>query len=191
MASNQRPKVAYGLSQPNFGVGPIPVTTLRDPLITDFAEIGTLWINKASDKVWVLTSIVLNQAVWTEIDNQTTNVGITWYTDATVGPIALAVNSGYYLTNAAAVATTLPLVSTIGSQIILITSDASAALAGFTITQNANQYIVESANSSTIGVGGSLDATNQLQESITMQLICTVANIEWTVFSTNINPRLI
>jgi len=149
-----------------------------------------MWINEITNSIWVLTSIILNQAVWTEVYSATYNASIVWNIYGGVGPLQLFANNGYYLTNAAAVGTILPVASVLGSMIYLITSDASAANAGFTIAQNAGQYIVESNASSTIGVGGSLSILNQLQTSLTMQLICTVANTEWTVFSTNVNPTL-
>lgn len=191
MSTNVRSKVAYGLSQPYFRATQTPIISVRDPLATDYAEVGTEWINSTSNQVWVLTSVVLNQAIWTRIDNTNVNAGITWTIQAGVGPIALAANYGYYLTNAAAVALTLPAAAVLGSQIYITTADASAALAGFTIAQNAAQYIVYGDVVSTIGVGGSLNATNMLQQSITMQIICTVANTEFTVFNSNIVPNLI
>lgn len=191
MSTNVRSKVAYGLSQPYFNAAQQPILSGRDPIVTDFAEIGTTWINYLTNQVWVLTSVILNQAIWTRIDNTNVNAGITWAIEPGVGPVAMAGNYGYYLTNAAAVALTLPAAAVLGSQILLTTADASAGAAGFTIAQNAGQYIVYGNNASTIGVGGSLDATNFLQVSIVMQLICTVANTEFTVFNSNIIPNLI
>jgi len=67
MASNQRAKVAYGLSQPYFAVGPIPVETQRDPVYSDYADIGALWVNTATNTAWILTSVVANAATWTQI----------------------------------------------------------------------------------------------------------------------------
>jgi hypothetical protein len=191
MASNARPKVAYGLSQPYFAVGPIPIVVQRDPTTTDFAEIGSTWINTVTNSIWTLTNIILNQAVWTETDNTNVNLGITWHNIPGVGPVALAPNNGYYLQNAAPVALTLPLVATLGSQIYIATLNAGAANAGFTIAQNAGQVILHGNNVSNVGVAGSLTAINDLQISITMQLICTQADVEFTVFNTNVNPNLI
>lgn len=191
MSTVQRPKVAYGLSQPYFNASPMPIVVARDPLATDYAEVGTEWINSATNQVWILTSVANNVAVWTRVDNSTVNAGITWSIQAGVGPVALAANYGYYLTNAAAVSLTLPAVATLGAQIYITTADASAPNAGFTIAQNAGQYILFGNDLSTPGVGGSLTAINDLQRSVTMQLICTVANTEFTVFSTNVNPNLL
>jgi hypothetical protein len=191
MSVNQRPKVAYSLSQPYFNASPLPIITTRDPFVSDFAEIGTIWINQTTPTAWLLAEIVLNQAVWIEIDNTAAPLGIVWHNIAGVGPQALAANNGYYLQNAAAVALTLPAVATLGSQIYIATFNASAVNAGFTIAQNAAQYIVLGNDVSTPGVGGSLAAIDDRQASITMQLICTIANTEFTVFNTNVNPHLI
>ena len=67
MSVNQRPQVAYGLSQPEFATPPMPIVTLRDPLDSDFAEIGKLWINTATNGAWLLTSVVANVATWTAL----------------------------------------------------------------------------------------------------------------------------
>lgn len=191
MSTNIRAKVAYGLSEPNFPVPLQPIISGRDPLISDYAAVGTEWINRLTNQVWVLTSVVLNQAIWTRVDNTNVNAGITWSIEPGVGPIALNSNYGYYLTNVAAVGLTLPAAAVLGAQIYITTADASAAAAGFTISQNAGQYIVYGNDTSMLGVAGSLEALNLLQQSITMLLICTVANTEFTVFSSNIIPNLI
>ena len=65
--ANQRPQVAYGLSQPNFAVSPQPITATRVPTATDFAVLGTIWINTATNVAWILTSVVNNAATWTQI----------------------------------------------------------------------------------------------------------------------------
>lgn len=193
MASStvQRPKVSYGLSQPYFNASPMPITVNVDPKTTNYAEIGTIWINKSTNRSWVLTSVVANAAVWVRMDNSSNNAGITWSTQAGVGPIALASNCGYYLTNAGAVTLSLPVAATLGSQFWIATADASAAGAGFTINQNANQYFLYNDATSTVGAGGSLNAINLGNESIALLVVCTVANIEFTVFSANIAINLV
>jgi hypothetical protein len=64
MSVNQRPKVAYGLSQPNFAASPLPILSTRNPLTSDFAEIGTTWINESANGAWILTSVTNNNASW-------------------------------------------------------------------------------------------------------------------------------
>ena len=191
MSTNIRAKVAYGLSQPNFPVPLQPIISGRDPRVTDYAEVGTEWINRVTNQVWVLTSVVLNQAIWTRVDNTNVNLGLTWSIQAGVGPIALNSNYGYYLTNAGAVTLALPAAAVLGAQIFITTADASAGGAGITITQGAGQYILYGGNASTIGVGGSLDGLNFGNRSLCLQLICTVANTEFTVFNSNFVPNLV
>jgi hypothetical protein len=194
MSTNVRSKVSYGLSQPYFSASPQPIVAPRDPFATDYAEIGTEWINSAANHVWILASVVNNVANWMRADNSNANAGINWNITPGVGPVALAANNGYYLTNAAAVALTLPATASLGSQVLITTADASAAGAGFTIAQNAGQYILYNDSESTAGVGGSLDATaggaGFGNISLTLQLICTVANTEFTVFTSNFVPVL-
>lgn len=190
MSSIQRPKVAYGLSQPYFNVSPIPIVVANDPKVSDFAEVGTEWVNSATNQVWVLTSVVNNQAVWTRVDNSNVNAGITWSIEPGVGPIALNPNYGYYLTNAAAVTLTLPAAAVLGSQIYITTADASAINAGFVINQHAGQYFLYDNATSTVGLAGGLSAINYFNKSIVMQIICTVANTEFTIFSSNIHANL-
>ena len=189
--SVQRAKVSYGLSQPYFNASAQPIVSVRDPLASDFAEIGTEWINGTTNQVWVITSVLNNQAVWTRVDNTNVNLGLTWSIEPGAGPIAMNGNYGYYLTNVGAVTLTLPAAAALGSQIWIATADASAANAGYTINQNALQYIVYDHNTSAVGAGGSLDALNFLQQSLTIVLVCTVANTEFTVFTSNFAPNLV
>ena len=191
MSVNQRPKVAYSLSQPYFNASPLPILSGRDPLASDFAEIGTEWINQTTNTVWALTNIVLNQSIWVELDNNAAPLGITWHIIPGTGPSAMAANSGYYLTNPTAVGLVLPVVAPLGSQFYVATANASAANAGFTVAQNNNQYILFGNDSSTVGAMGSAQLVNDLQVSVTLFMICTVANLEFTIFSTNVNPNLV
>lgn len=67
MAVNQRHNSAVGQSEPFVNVFPFPISALRDPTVMDRAEIGTLWINTASNDAFVLTSIVANSSNWSTI----------------------------------------------------------------------------------------------------------------------------
>ncbi len=185
MSTNQRPKVAYGLSQPYFNTTQLPIIVTRDPLVTDFAEVGTIWINQTTPKAWLLAKVVANQAIWIEIDNTASPLGITWHIEAGVGPIVLAENSGYYLTNVAAIDLTLPAAATLGSQIWITTADASAAAAGIRITQGAAQIIRGGGEATGAGAGAKFTIINSLQRAIDVHLICTVANTQWDVVSVN------
>jgi hypothetical protein len=185
MSTNQRPKVAYGLSQPYFNASALPIITTRDPLTTDFAEVGTIWINQTTPKAWLLAKVVANQAIWIEIDNTDAPLGITWHIEAGVGPIVMAENSGYYLTNAAAVDLTLPAAATLGSQIWITTADASAAGAGIRVTQGAAQRIRGAGDITGAGAGAKFSVLDSRKKSVAVLLICTVANTQWDVVSVN------
>lgn len=62
--NNVRNMVAYGLTQALENLPPQPIIAKRDPKITDFAILGTLWIEPLTNSVWVLTSIIGNSANW-------------------------------------------------------------------------------------------------------------------------------
>jgi hypothetical protein len=99
--------------------------------------------------------------------------GITW--SRVAGPaVALAVDNGYITTNAALVTLTLPAAAAVGTIIEVVGEGAG----GWRIAQNAGQSIQFGNLSTTVGVGGSLDSTNQWD---TVVLICRVANTTWSV----------
>lgn len=189
MSINQRPKVSYGLSQPYFNASALPIITNRDPFATDFAEVGTIWINQTAFKAWLLAKVEANQAIWLEINNTDAPLGITWHIEAGVGPVALAENSGYYLTNGAAVDLTLPAVSSLGSQIWIATADASGVGAGIRITQGAAQIIRGGGEATGAGAGAKFTILDSAQESVVVHLICTVANTQWDVVNVNAIPN--
>jgi hypothetical protein len=65
MARRTRPKnVAYGISQALLNVSPFPVISERAPTTSDFAELGTIWVDRPNNDGYVLTSITSNQANW-------------------------------------------------------------------------------------------------------------------------------
>ncbi len=63
--------VAYGLSQALIGVFPAPVVAQRDPSTRDTAQIGTIWINNATNDFFILTSIASGLAQWSAPANGT------------------------------------------------------------------------------------------------------------------------
>ena len=67
MSTLSRPQTAYGLSQPTFNVMTAPLINTRVPAVTDYAPLGTLWVNTATNAAWILTSVVANVATWTQI----------------------------------------------------------------------------------------------------------------------------
>jgi len=100
--------------------------------------------------------------------------GMTWSVEAGAG-VAAAVNSGYISNRGGGVTYTIPTTAAVGS-IIRICS----ILGLSTIAQNAAESIVYGAFTTTVGIGGSLVATNV---GDTIEIICTVADTTWAVLS--------
>lgn len=85
MAINRTaPGVAYGLSDALLDVFPAPVVSTRDPLASDKAQLGTVWVNKSTNDFFILTSIVANVATWSSPSNGS---GIFTSLEATTGNI--------------------------------------------------------------------------------------------------------
>jgi hypothetical protein len=64
MAVNLPLQTAYGESQPLINVFPTPIVSKRNPLTTDRAQLGTEWVNKSTNSVFVLTSVTANSSTW-------------------------------------------------------------------------------------------------------------------------------
>jgi hypothetical protein len=62
--SNNRPNVAYGISDALLKTPGFPIVSKRAPLTTDKAPIGQVWIYTTSNLVYILTSVVNNLATW-------------------------------------------------------------------------------------------------------------------------------
>lgn len=80
MAVRRKSDVNYGLNQPlNIGA-PRPIIANRDPGASDFAELGTTWVNPLTNGVFVITSIVSGAATWST--SPASGVGV--FTDVTI-----------------------------------------------------------------------------------------------------------
>lgn len=178
-------KVAYGKTQGLIDVFNPPIVSegARFPTGNDKGSIGQLWTNATTNQVWMLTSYAAGLAVWTELDNNGGGGGIqTWITSG-AGAVNLANNTGYYLTNVAVINLTLPIVSAVGAEIKIITQNSSAAGAGINLLQNALQTISYDNEVSAVGIGGSVSWINIGVQQLTVDLICTVANTNWSIVS--------
>lgn len=69
MATQINRRVAYGLSEPVLDVSQGPIIAQRDPRTSDKAQIGTQWVNTASNTSFFITSIEDNIATWIPITN--------------------------------------------------------------------------------------------------------------------------
>lgn len=65
MAVNNRSKVAYGFSEPLPSIFSRPIVAVRAPTSRDRAEVGQMWVDSATNSIYVLTSIVGGSSVWT------------------------------------------------------------------------------------------------------------------------------
>jgi hypothetical protein len=104
-----------------------------------------------------------------------TGTGMTW-TDVTGTTQAMAVNNGYTANNAGVVTLTLPATAAYGTVMAVVGKGAG----GWTIAQNSGQTIHFGATNTTSGATGTLSSTKQYD---TVFILCTVANNEFTVYS--------
>lgn len=105
-------------------------------------------------------------------------------TEVTAAAANLAPNRGVIANRGTLVTLTLPTVCKVGDSFEIIGKGAGKWL----IAQNANQSIHWIASTTTVGVGGSLAATN-VYDSI--KFYCTVANLEFTVSSSTGNITIV
>ena len=117
------------------------------------------------------TGITINNGAGS-IEISSTGEGFTW-NNVTTATQTLVSNNGYYTNNASGVVYTLPLVSSFGDAIRIIGKQTS-----WSVSQNAGQYIIFDSATSTVGVSGSISSTSARD---VVEMICTIANTEWTV----------
>lgn len=112
--------------------------------------------------------------------DSTTVEGVKWapaskfpFTEVTNPSQIMAVNNGYITNNAGLVTATLPSTSNVGDLVWVVGKGAG----GWQIAQNPGQTIYFGNRSTTTGVGGHLDSSNQYDA---IQLICITPNTDWT-----------
>lgn len=101
--------------------------------------------------------------------------GVSWI-DATNAAYTIAVNTGYTANRGTLVTFTLPALSVYGSVVEIVGKDVGL----WSIAQGANQMIHFGSVTSTTGAGGSVSSILQHD---TIKLVCSVANLEWTVLA--------
>lgn len=151
------------------------ITFVREPRAPTSSDkvpdngYSTIWINTATDDVYMFTTAANNSANWTLLGTFAANT-------VTGTSQTLANQNSYISANAALTTFTLPATAAVGDTFLIIGKGA-----GFwTIAQNAGQSIHYNASTTTVGVGGSITST---QAYNTMTIQCTVANTEFTVIS--------
>jgi len=121
------------------------------------------------------TNISIVNAAGTITISSTGLAGFSW-TVVTGTSQAMLPNNGYIANNAGLVSMSLPATSAVGDEIDIIGKGAG----GWKVTQGAGQSIVFGSSTTTVGAGGSLASTNAKDS---FYMICTVANLEWTIAS--------
>lgn len=101
--------------------------------------------------------------------------GLVW-TDVTLATQTIAINNGYTANRGTLITFTLPVSSAYGSVVYIVGKGTGL----WTIAQNANQMIHFGSTTSTTGVGGSVSSILQYD---VIKLVCTVADLEWTVIA--------
>lgn len=96
------------------------------------------------------------------------------WTEVTTTSMAMVADNGYVANNAGLVTLTLPVTAAFGTEISVIGKGAG----GWLIAQNANQQIHIGSSASTLGNTGSVASSNQFDS---LRLICTTANLIWTI----------
>ena len=109
--------------------------------------------------------------------------GITW-AEVTGTTVTLAADNGYIANNAALVTGTLPSTCAVGKVIAIVGKGAGL----WKIAQNASQYIRYGSITSTVGTGGYIAAVGQYD---CLELVCTTANVGFTVRSSIGYPNVI
>jgi len=134
--------------------------------------IGATGVNPIIANLLAGSGIVIANGPGT-IQISSTGGGTTW-TEVTGVAVAMNPDNGYILNNAGLVTATLPVTCSVGQKIKICGKGAG----GWSIAQNAGQQIHFGNQSTTAGVGGSLDSTQQYDQ---VDLICSVADTEFTV----------
>jgi len=117
------------------------------------------------------------------INLEVANPVIAW-TDVTGTSQSAAVNAGYTTNNAGLVTVTLPSTAAYGSVVYVVGKGAG----GWKVAQNAGQTIHFLGTNSTAGTGGSLASTTQYDS---IELLCTVANTDWTAIDSMGNITIV
>lgn len=150
----------------------ISKSTLKQTLSTAGTNTAALVnTNVTNFDGWLSSSDTNVQSALETLDNSQR------FIEVTAAAANLAINQGVIANRGTLVTLTLPTVAKLGDTIEVVGKGAGLWL----IAQNANQTIHAGNLSTSVGVGGSIAATLQYDA---IRLVCTVANLEFTVLST-------
>jgi hypothetical protein len=154
-------------------------------------HIGTQGTGNGQQNTCFIAGIVgvtVANAEMVTINTATGQLGVTsglisnWI-DVTAATQAMAVNTGYTANRASLITFTLPATAAYGSVMRI----AGKGTGLYTIAQNAGQsihFVNNGPISTTVGVGGSLSSIDQYGS---IELLCSIANTDFTVLSMNGN----
>lgn len=149
----------------------ISKSTLRQTLSTAGTNTASLVTTSTTNfNGWLSSANTNVQSCLDELDDSRR------FTEVTAAAANLSVNRGVIANRATLVTLTLPTVSLEGDEIEVCGKGAG----GWLIAQNANQMIHFGNRTTTTGVTGSLASTLQYD---VVRMVCTVANLEFTVLS--------
>jgi hypothetical protein len=155
--------------------------TFLGPLTNGQLLIGSTGANPIPGAIIAGTGMTVTDGPGT-ITLSTNGTGIGW-TDVTSSPQTMVSNTNYVSDNASGVVFTLPVTSSFGDII-----NVAGRQSGWTIAQNAGQKIILGAGATTAGIGGSLSSSNKAD---CVEMVCTLANTEWTVKASIGNPNAV
>jgi len=127
---------------------------------------------------------VTTSATGSAVTISTSGGGLAW-SEVTGTSQAMVAENGYLTNNAGLVTCTLPATAAQFTMLEVVGQGAG----GWAIAQQAGQTIIwESTASTTTGVGGSLASTDQYDK---VRLMCTVADLTWTVVASKGNITIV
>lgn len=149
------------------------VPVWKGPLTNGQVVIGSTGATPAAATLTAGTNISITNAAGSITIASTGLAGFSWTTVTGTTQLMVA-NNGYIANNAGLVTLTLPATSAVGDEIDIIGKGAG----GWLVQCGAGQTIV--LGSSTTSAAGSIAST---QAKDCFYMICTVANLEWTIAS--------
>src|SRR3990167_7133446 len=157
-------------------------------------QVDTTYIAGAitgADSITATTTVTGGTGVTATTGNITATTGtvvtnlFNWIPEeVTDASVQLAINKTYVSNRGTLQTLTLPDTAAFGSVIKLVGKGAG----GWLIAQNAAESIHFLGTTTTVGVGGSLASTTQYD---CIEIMCTVANVEWTVSSVHGNITVV
>ena len=143
------------------------------PLTNGQLLIGSTGLDPVPNTITAGTNVTVSNAAGTITISSSGGAGFTWTDVAGVSHALLSFN-GYVSDNAGLVTFTLPATSALGDPIEILCRQGS-----FTVVLNPGQKIVYGTSTTTVTTG-SITTTNP---GDCIRMICTVANTEWTIVS--------